>query len=128
MEKNLKIWTKDVEGIGTFAFRYPTVKDSIEISRHRGEVYLPGVKFDYDIESKKEYPLGIDAHSYYLSTVMSELTVCAEKIPENFSFETCDDMEMIIDLYEAFYDWRSLFRKGRNTSGDNEGSNEATQQ
>jgi len=128
MNKNLKIWQKDVEGFGTFAFRYPTVKDIIEISRHRGEVYLTGVKFEYDIEKKKEYPLGIDAHSYYLATVMSELVVCAEKLPEDFDFDTCDDIDMIIDLYEQFYEWRSLFRKGHDTSGNQEGSAATAQQ
>ncbi len=128
MNKDLKIWQKDVEGIGTFSFRFPTVKDSIEISRYRGEVYLTGVKFEYDFDKKKEYPLGIDAHSYYLATVMSELVICAEKIPEGFDFDTCDDIDMIIDLYEAFYEWRSLFRKGNDTAGDQAGSETTAQQ
>ena len=125
---DLKIWTKDVEGVGTFAFRYPTVKDSIEISRYRGEVYLPGVKFEFDMEKKKEYPLGIDAHSYYLATLMSELVICARKLPDGFDFDTCEDIEMVIDLYEEFYEWRSRFRKGRDAPGDQKGSQEAAQQ
>lgn len=124
---DLKIWTKDVKDVGTFAFRYPTVKDLIEIARYRSEVYLTGVKFEYDIESKREYPLGIDAHSYYLATVMSELVICSKKIPDGFDFDECEDMEMIIELYEEFFEWRSLFRKSGDTSTNQEGSHEAAQ-
>ena len=62
--KDLKIWTHDVKDVGTFSFRYPTVKDLIEIARYRSEVYLRGVRFEFDIEAKKEYPLGIDTQSY----------------------------------------------------------------
>ena len=57
---------------------------------------------------------------------MSELVVCAKKIPEGFSFDTCDDMEMVIELYEEYYKWRSLFRKGGDTAGDQARSQEAT--
>lgn len=126
MNDTLKIWTTDVEGYGTFAFRHPTVKDVIEISRYRGENFLPDVKFEFDLEKKRDFPLGIDSQTLYLATCMSELIVCSEKTPKDFTFESCDDVELIIKLYEEFYDWRARFRTGQNTAGTDSGSQKAT--
>ncbi len=118
MNKNLKIFQHNVEGVGTFCLRFPTVKDSIEIARLRAQKYLYGIRYEWDDEAKKDYPLGIDTTSLYMATAFCELITCTDKLPDGFVYDECDDLAMILDLYEAFYKWRLDFREGKGTSTD----------
>lgn len=126
MKKIKDFFTKDVEGVGTFSFRYPSVKDIIEIERLRAEKYLHGIRYAYDEENKIDVPLGISNSAVYMASAFCALLVLEEKTPEGFSIDDCDDVELILDLYEEHYKWRLSFRKGNDTSKDpTEGANTA---
>ncbi len=126
MSKDLKVFQTEIKDVGTFVFKYPTVADTIEIARLRAEKYLYGIRYEWDDEAKKDVALGIDNVSLNLATTFCELIVCTKKAPKDFDYDACDDLDLILELSEEFYKWRSQFRKSKTTSKDPTGVEEAT--
>lgn len=122
MNKNIKIFQTTIDGVGTFCLRYPKVIDQIEIARLRAEKYLYGVRYEWDIEAKKDVALGIDTQSLGLATIMCELIVCTEKKPDDFEYHDCDDLLIITEIYDQFDKWRSDFRESKTTPPNKDGT------
>jgi hypothetical protein len=120
MSSNLKVFQKSIEGVGTFCLRYPTVKDTIEIGRLRSEKYLHGVRYEWDSAAQKDVPLGLDNTTLFIATAYCELIVCTVKKPDDFDYDKCDDLSMVLDLHDAFDKWRLDFRKDETTPPDKE--------
>lgn len=107
-----KTFQADIEGLGKFTFKYPTVMDELAI-RGRYNDYLQGVS------TANLYVEG-------LAAMMAHLKVTAVEHPPGWDPEECYDYEELYRAWAAYSEKALAFRKSLVESEEEGGGNART--
>lgn len=95
-----------VDGIGTFVFHLPTLKDQLRIGIMKTRDLCQGVN-----------PEALDSMTDNISHMVATLAVCCDSYPTDgegnsrpFDFLSLDDFEALLKIYKPFDTWRLRFR------------------